>query len=119
MITNRSIFRSAELLALAALAASIAGCGAIVPQPGTITGVAHGARHWDSPDTGPPIAGRELTLINADSGNIVKRVKTGADGRFTFTVPAGSYAIWGGERADPVQVEAGQTMTTEITVPEK
>ena len=101
------------------LAAALAGCGAIEPQQGTISGVAHGAKHWNSPDTGPPMAGRELTLMNADDGKIVQRVKTGADGSFTFTAPAGNYTIWGGERADPIQVTAGQTTTTEITVPEK
>ena len=113
--------RHAVALALVAtiFAVILAACGALQPASGTISGVAHGAKHWNSPDTGPPIAGREITLINAGDGNIVKRVSTDAQGRFTFTVAPGDYSIWGGERADPIHVESGQTTTAEITVPEK
>jgi hypothetical protein len=88
-------------LALAAtiFAVTFAACGALQPASGTISGVAHGAKHWNSPDTGPPIAGRQITLLNADDGSIVKSVSTDAQGRFTFTVAPGDYSIWGGERA--------------------
>jgi hypothetical protein len=106
-------------IATALLTVLIVGCSSLEPPaPGTITGVAHGAKHWNSPDTGPPMAGRELTLINANDGSIVKRVKTDSAGRFTFSVSPGTYSIWGGERADPIHVDSGQTITTEITVPE-
>jgi hypothetical protein len=106
-------------IAAAVLTVLFFGCSSLAPSPpGTITGVAHGAKHWNSPDTGPPMAGRELTLINADDGKIVKRVKTDSDGRFTFSVSPGNYSIWGGERADVIHVDSGQTVTTKITVPE-
>jgi Carboxypeptidase regulatory-like domain len=113
--------RQEVALALAAtiFAVTFAACGALQPASGTISGVAHGAKHWNSPDTGPPIAGRQITLLNADDGSIVKSVSTDAQGRFTFTVAPGDYSIWGGERADPIHVESGKTTTAEITVPEK
>ena len=101
-----------------ALGSIACGCSAIQPQPGIITGVVHGVKHYESVKLGPPIAGREITLIDADTGNVQGRMKTDADGKFSFAVPPGRYSVWGGEHAEYVEVKAGQTSTVDITAPE-
>jgi hypothetical protein len=94
-------------------------CGAMQPQPGVVTGVVHGVKHYDSPKVGPPVENREITLIDSDDGNIQSRTKTDADGKFSFSVPPGKYSVWGGERAEYVRVAAGTTTTVDITAPER
>ena len=106
-------------LAWTAIAAIAIGCGAIQPQNGTVTGVVHGVKHYDSTRLGPPLEGREISLIDSDTGNIAARTQTDADGKFTFSVAPGKYSVWGGEHAEYVEVKGGQTSTVDITAPEK
>ncbi len=101
------------------IAALMWGCGALQPQPGTVTGVVHGVKHYDSTRLGPVLAGREITLIDSDTGNITARAQTDSDGKFSFSVPPGKYSVWGGEHAEYVEVKAGETSTVDITAPEK
>jgi hypothetical protein len=94
-------------------------CAIVQPKPGTVTGVVHGVKHYDATHLGPPLANREVTLINSYTGDIAARTKTDSEGRFSFTVQPGTYSLWGGERAEYVDVKAGQTSTVELTAPEK
>lgn len=86
-------------------------------QPGIVTGTVRGVKHYDSTKIGPPIAGREITLLDSDSGNIEARTTTDTNGRYSFTVQPGKYSVWGGEHADYVKV-AGSTSTVDILAPE-
>ncbi len=108
--------RSGLLLLIATL---VGGCGAIQPANGTVNGVVHGVKHYESTKLGPPLAGREITLIDSDTGNVQARAQTDSDGKFTFSVPPGKYSVWGGEHAEYVEVKAGDTSTVDITAPEK
>ncbi|MGO9603953.1 MAG: carboxypeptidase-like regulatory domain-containing protein [Candidatus Binataceae bacterium] len=101
------------------LVAIVSGCGAMQPAPGTVTGTVHGVKHYDSTHIGPPLADREITLIDSDTGNIAARTKTDANGKFNFSVQPGKYSVWGGEHAEYVEVKAGQESTVDITAPEK
>lgn len=94
------------------------GCSVIQPQQGIVTGVVRGVKHYESVRLGAPIAGRQITLMDPDTGNVQGRMKTDRDGRFSFSVPPGKYSVWGGEQAEYVEVKAGETTTVDITAPE-
>jgi hypothetical protein len=94
------------------------GCSAIQAQPGIVTGVVHGVKHYESSKLGPPVAAREITLIDSDTGSIQGRTTTDADGKFSISVPPGKYSVWGGERAEYVEVKAGKISSVDITAPE-
>ena len=49
-------------LAWAAIAAIAIGCGAMQPQNGTVTGVVHGVKHYDSTRLGPPLEDERSVL---------------------------------------------------------
>lgn len=100
------------------VALMLCGCGAMQQAPGTVTGVVHGVKHYDSTKIGPPLANHEITLLDSDAGTIAARVTTDADGKFSTTVPPGKYSIWGGEEAQYVKVRSGQTSVVDITAPE-
>jgi hypothetical protein len=91
----------------------------VQPEPGIVTGVVHGVKRYDSTRFGPPVADREITLLDSDDGTIAARTRTNAEGKFTFTVRPGKYSIWGGEHAEYVKVTAGKTSTVDISAPEK
>lgn len=103
---------------IALMAVTVVACGAIEPQAGTVVGVVHGVKHYDSTKLGPPLDGREITLMDSDTGSVAARTKTDADGKFSFSVQPGKYSVWGGEHAEYVEVKAGQTSTVDITAPE-
>jgi len=102
-----------------AIAAIAIGCSAVQPQNGTVIGIVHGVKHYDSTKLGPPLDGREITLLDSDSGSTIARTRTDAEGRFSFSVQPGKYSVWGGEHAEYVEVKAGETSTVDITAPEK
>jgi len=77
-----------------ALASIAWGCSELQPQPGVVTGVVHGVKHYESVKLGPPIAGHEVTLMDSDTGSVVGRMRTDADGKFSFSVPPGKYSVW-------------------------
>jgi hypothetical protein len=100
-------------------ALSAFACGMVRPEPGTVAGVVRGVKHYDSTKLGPPLADREITLMDSDDGTIAARTRTDSEGKFTFTVQPGKYSIWGGEHAEYARVKSGETSTVEITAPEK
>ena len=89
------------------------------PQNGTVVGILHGVKHYDSTKLGPPLDGREITLLDSDTGSTVARTQTDADGKFSFSVQPGKYSVWGGEHAEYVEMKGGQTSTVDIAAPEK
>ena len=101
------------------LATLIAACGIIQPTPGIVAGEVRGVTHYGATSLGPPIAGREITLLDSDTGNVAARTHTDAEGKFRFSVPPGKYSVWGGETAQYVIVNAGEITTLDITAPEK
>jgi hypothetical protein len=44
-------------------------------------------------DSGEPLAGVEVTLIDAGNNVIVKTARTGVDGRYRLSVDAGAYKL--------------------------
>jgi hypothetical protein len=100
------------------VALMLCGCGTIQQAPGTVTGVVHGVKHYDSTKIGPPLANHGIILNDSDDGTIAARVRTDADGKFTITVPPGKYSIWGGEEARYVKIRSGQTSVVDIIAPE-
>jgi hypothetical protein len=96
----------------------IGGCAALQPDPGTVTGVVHGVKHYDSTKIGPVLANREVTLIDSGTGSVAAKTRTDQEGKFTFSVPPGKYSLWGGEHAEYVEVKSGETSTLDITAPE-
>jgi hypothetical protein len=100
------------------LAVAVFACGAVQPATGTVTGVVRGVKHYESTKLGPPLADHEVTLLDSDAGTTVARMKTDADGKFSFTVPPGKYSLWGGEEAQYVKVRPGATTVVEVRAPE-
>jgi hypothetical protein len=94
------------------------GCGVAEPQPGVVTGTVRGVKRYDSTKIGPPLVGREITLLDSDTGNVEARTRTDANGKYRFSVAPGKYSVWGGEHADYVKVTAGSTNTIDILAPE-
>ena len=99
-------------------AVAVFGCGAVQEAPGTVTGVVRGVKHYESTKLGPPLANHEVTLLDSDAGTTTARVKTDADGKFSFTIPPGKYSLWGGEEAQYLKVKSGETVTVELRAPE-
>jgi|GEM_PF-5077941 len=80
------------------------------PTNGTISGIVKDLK-------GKPIANITVKIINATSGVVVKTFTTGADGKYSGTVPAGLYNVvagssdYQGETLANKQVKVGATMT--------
>lgn len=129
--------RIAWLLALAALALTLAGCQAILdpehtPSPAPtpvlsgIRGIVHlGPTCEDATRASPCIEPyrADLVILDADD-EVVARVTSGADGRFEVTLPPGVYTIQpvppaNGDlfpNGDPISVVVGEEEYTEIGV---
>jgi hypothetical protein len=94
------------------------GCSVAETQPGIVTGTVRGVKHYDSTKIGPPLVGREITLLDSDTGNVQARTTTDANGKYSFSVQPGKYSVWGGEHAEYIKVTAGSTNTIDILAPE-
>ncbi|MGH7948718.1 MAG: carboxypeptidase-like regulatory domain-containing protein [Candidatus Binataceae bacterium] len=107
---------------LVALCVGLVSCALFgSPTPdGTITGTAYAVKAYGDPhESGEPIAGHTVTLMNSDDGTTVATVMTDANGKFMFIAEPGDYSLWGGDKADPVKIESGKTVDVKIAVLDK
>ncbi len=111
--------RLASLIGIAAAAGiALAGCAMLEPAPpGMINGVIYEVDESHNPKPGVPVGARRISLFDSETGDIVSATTSGADGRFSLSVPPGKYSLWGGEKGEYVRVDSGKAVDVKLAVP--
>jgi len=113
--------RISTIPVIVALCLVHSACALFTPAAdGTVTGTAYVVKAYgDPPQSGQPIAGHTVTLMDADDGARVASVATDANGKFMFIAEPGNYSLWDGDKGDPVKIESGKTVDVKIAVLDK